>query len=110
MRAGERRHTITIQTPTTTTTKGVSTTTWATFKAGVPASIETLRSWERANVNTIWPGADVMIKINYITGVTGNMRITDEDGNLYTIMGKPNDIDGRHREIEMTCQTGSKGA
>ena len=109
MRAGSLRHRIVIQTPTTTKTEGVSTTTWATF-ATVDASIEQLKGFDRANAQATWPGADFTIGIRYISGVTGNMRIVDENGIIYSILGRPNDIDGRHREIEMTCQSGVKAS
>jgi SPP1 family predicted phage head-tail adaptor len=100
---------VTIQIPTTTKTNGVSTTTWATFATPM-ASIEMLRGFDRANAQATWPGANFTIGIRYIPGVTGNMRIVDENGMIYSILGQPEDIDGRHREIYMTCEAGAKAA
>lgn len=106
MRAGEKRHLITIQSKTTTTTAGLPTTAWGTFKAGVPAGILQLNSREQASAQAVWPGADVRITIGYVAGTTADMRVVDEAGTVYTILGRPNDIEGRHREIELTCKAG----
>jgi SPP1 family predicted phage head-tail adaptor len=108
MNAGTLRHKCTIQTPTTTKTNGASTTTWATFKSGVMASIEQLKGFNRANAQAVWPGADYAINMRYIPGVLGNMRIVDENGMIYSILGQPNDVDGRHREIILTCESGAR--
>lgn len=104
---GQRNRQITIQQPVTTKVNGVSTTTWVTFKAGIWASIKTMRAYERANANAVWPGADVKIITPYLIGITGAMRIVDDAGVIYTIKGQPNDIDRRHREIELICQSGT---
>lgn len=109
MRAGARRHKCTIQTPTVTKTNGLTTTTWATHKT-VMASIEQLSSYEKENAQASWPGADYKICFPYISGVTGNMRVVDEAGLIYAILGQPNDIDLRHRDIELTCQSGVKAS
>ena len=108
MRAGALRHKVTIQYPTVTKTDGVSITTWSTFKV-VNSQIEMMRSFDRANAQAIWPGADYTISIRWIPGVTGNMRIVDENGVIYSILGSPEDVTGRHRELVMTCQSGVKG-
>lgn len=108
MRAGALRHLITIQTPTTTKTDGVSVTTWGTYAANVPAEIIQLKGYDRANANAVWPGADYQITIRYLSGVTGNMRIVDESGTIYSILGRPDDVEVRHREINMMCQAGVK--
>jgi SPP1 family predicted phage head-tail adaptor len=110
MRAGALRHKITIQQPTITKSQGVSSTTWSTFKAGVQASIEMLKGADKANAQATWPGADFAIGIRYIPGVNTTMRIVDEAGTIYSILGQPEDVELRHREIVMTCQSGSKAA
>ena len=109
MRAGALRHKIVIESPTTTKTNGVSTSAWATF-ATVQASIEMLKGFDRANAQVTWPGADYTIGIRYIPGVTTIMRIVDEDGMIYSILGQPEDVDKRHREIVITAQSGTKAS
>jgi SPP1 family predicted phage head-tail adaptor len=110
LRAGGLRHTVTIQTPTTTKdTYGGAVTTWATF-ATVWASIESMKSFDKAVTSATWPGADYTITIRYLAGVTGNMRVVDQDGVIYSILGRPNDVDGRHREIILTCESGVKAS
>jgi SPP1 family predicted phage head-tail adaptor len=114
MRAGALRHKITIQSPTITKTSGVSTTTWAaafptTFPT-VDASIEMLKGFDKANAQASWPGADFTIGIRYIPGVTTIMRIVDEAGMIYSILGQPEDVDKRHREIVLTCESGEKNS
>lgn len=108
VRIGELNQSVTIEQPVTTKASGVATTTWVTFKSGVWASIHTMKSYERANANAVWPGADVRITIRYLNGVKGNMRIVDDAGTIYAILGQPNDIDRRHRWLEITAQSGVK--
>jgi SPP1 family predicted phage head-tail adaptor len=108
VRIGELNQLITIQQPAPTKTDGVTTTSWITFKANVWASIKTMRAYERANANAVWPGADVKIVIRYLTGITGNMRIVDDAGVIYAILGQPNDVDRKHQWLELTCQSGVK--
>ena len=108
MRAGNLRHLITIQAPTVTKNSGVQETTWTNFATGVRASIEQLRPYDKAAVAAVWPGADYTIGIRYLPGITGNMRVIDENGTIYSILGQPNDIEGRHREMQLTCESGVK--
>jgi len=105
--AGELNHRITIQMPKTVKVNGVSATTWITFKT-VSASIKQLRGFNLANANAVWPGAEFTIGFHYLYGVKANMRVIDESGMIYSILGPPNDVDGKHREIELTCQSGVK--
>jgi SPP1 family predicted phage head-tail adaptor len=109
MRAGSLRHLVTIQQPTITKSQGVSSTEWSTF-ATVKASIEMLRGNDRANAQAIWPGADFTIGIRYIPGVNTTMRIVDEAGMIYSILGQPEDVDKRHRELVITAQSGVKAS
>ena len=107
MRAGSLRHRITIQSPITTKVNGVTKTTWETFREP-RASIEVMKSFDKSAAQSTMPGADVTIGIRYIAGLTGNMRIVGPDGTIYSILGTPNDVDGRHREMILTCSTGVK--
>lgn len=106
MQAGRRRSKIVIQSPVKTkgTTGGVVTT-WVDF-AEVFASIETLRTYEKQAAQSANPGADSMITIKYIAGLLPTMRISYND-KIYSILGI-NDIEERHRNIELTCQSGVK--
>lgn len=105
MRSGKLRHRVTIQTPTNVKTNGMVTVSWATF-ATVWASIEAMKPFDRANAQAVYPGADVTIGMHYLPGIKATMRVVDENGVIYSILGQPNDIDGRHREMVLTCQTG----
>jgi SPP1 family predicted phage head-tail adaptor len=69
-----------------------------------------MKSFERANANAVWPGADVKITIRYLAGLRGNMRIVDDAGVIYAILGQPNDIERRHQWVELTCQSGVKAS
>ena len=107
MRAGDLSRRITIQQPASVKTNGLISTSWLTFRT-VQAFIKQLKGYERANAQAVWPGADFSITIRYIRGITGNMRIVDDRGMIYSILGQPNDLAGMHVEIELTCQSGVK--
>jgi SPP1 family predicted phage head-tail adaptor len=108
VRAGKLRHSVIIQTATLAKDSFAgSTETWSTF-ATVNASIEQIKGYDKAAIAATLPGADYTISIRYLTGVTANMRIKHGD-TIYTILGQPNDIDGRNREIILTCQRGIQG-
>ncbi|MEN6375546.1 MAG: phage head closure protein [Smithella sp.] len=98
---------ITLQSPTTTKTNGVSATTWTTVVTAW-AAIKQLRGFALANAQTVWPGGEYRITIRYRAGITGDMRAVGKDGTIYSILGAPNDIDGKHEFIEMICQAGAK--
>lgn len=108
MRAGALRHLVTIQKPVTVKSGGSATTEWEDFATNVRASIEQMKAFDKAQLNTIWPGADYTIGMRWRPGITGDMRIVGPDGAIYAILGQPNDIDGRHRELVLTCQSGVK--
>lgn len=108
MRAGSLRHRVTIQTPVTVKDQfGATTTTWTNYRT-VFASIEQMKAYDKAAVATTWPGADITITLRYIAGLAANMRVLGPDGTIYSILGAPNDVDGRHREHILTCQSGVK--
>jgi SPP1 family predicted phage head-tail adaptor len=109
LRAGGLRHRVTIQAPAVTRDEyGAAVTTWTDFATGVYASIEQMKAFDKAAVAATWPGADYTINLRYLPGVTGNMRVVDQDGVIYSILGRPNDVDGRHRELILTCESGVK--
>lgn len=110
MRAGALSHTVTIQTPVKTKSAGSVVTTWADFATDVRASIEQMKAYDKAALAAVWPGADYTINMRYIQGVTGNMRVVGSDGMIYSILGQPNDVDGRHRELILTCESGVKAS
>lgn len=108
MRAGALRHQITIQAPTTTKTSGVQSDTWTDY-AIVCASVRQMRAYEKVAASAQWPGADSIITMRYTPGVTGNMRVIF-NGMIYSILGQPNNVDGRNREMILTCQSGVKAS
>lgn len=109
MRAGSLRHKVRIQLPVTAKDRfGATTTTWTDYRTNVMASIEQMKAYDKAAVAATWPGADVTITLRYIAGLVANMRVVGPDGTIYSILGAPNDVDGRHREMILTCQSGVK--
>ena len=62
----EYQHFITLQTPETVKVNGVSITTWRTYAANVKASIKMMRTYERSNAQSIWPGAELKIRFSFI--------------------------------------------
>lgn len=104
MQAGKLRHRVTIEAPVVAKTAGVQSTTWETYRPAWVA-IETLKGFDRANAQTTMPGAEVIITTRYIAGLTSDMRIVHGDM-IYSILGQPNDVDGRHREHILTCDAG----
>lgn len=108
MRAGALRHKIRIQVAAAVKDKfGATVTTWTDYREAM-ASIEAIKSYDKAAVAATWPGADVTITLRYIAGLVANMRVVGPDGTIYSILGAPNDVDGRHREHVLTCQSGVK--
>lgn len=94
--------------PVITKSAGVASTTWETFRQAW-ASINELKSYDRANAQAAWPGADYRITVRYIPNLRANMRIVDANGTIYSIIGKPDDVRLRRREINIMCQSGVKG-
>ncbi len=106
MKAGSLRNLVQIQRPVTSKVDGVQVTEWEYFsKAWV--SIETMKSYDRANAQAIFPGADVTIRMRYQAGVTGEMRVVHGE-TIYAILGEPDNVGQRNREMILTCQTGVK--
>lgn len=110
MRAGSLRHKIRIQVAATVKDKfGATVTTWTDYREAM-ASIEVMKSYDKAAVAATWPGADVTITVRYIAGLVANMRVVGPDGTTYSILGAPNDVEQRHREMILTCQSGLKAS
>jgi len=76
--------------------------------AVVKASIRTLRGRELFAAQQIFATAEVEIRTRYIRGVTEGMRIKHEDGETaeYFNILNVDDVDRRHRELVMLCETG----
>lgn len=109
MRSGALRHKIRIQVAATVKDKfGATVTTWTDYRTDVMAEISQMKAYDKAAVAATWPGADVTITLRYIAGLVANMRVVGPDGTIYSILGSPNDVDGRHREHVLTCQSGVK--
>ena len=106
MRSGQLRHIIAVQSPVRVKTdKGSVTTTWELFR-NVWANIEALKGYEKQSASASWPGADVKISLRYLAGLLPTMRIT-YDNKIYSILFI-NDVEERHRDMELICQSGVK--
>ena len=104
MSSGKRRHLIVIQRSVKVkSASGAATETWIDF-ASTWAKIETMRGYEKQSAQAAWPGADSRINIRYVAGILPTMRIV-YNNKIYSIIS-PNDIEERHREIELICQSG----
>ena len=106
MRAGALRHLVTIQSPVKTKDSGIVVTTWVD-QGECRASIEVMKSYDKAAAQTTMPGADVTITMRWVSWLQSNMRIV-RGNTVYSILGQPNNIDGRNRELILTCQSGVK--
>ena len=106
MKAGTLRHLITIERPHTSKVDGAQVVFWEFF-AEVWANIEQMRSFDRSNIQSVFPGADHFIKLRYLEGVTADMRAV-YNNTVYSILGTPNNVEGRNRELILTAQSGVK--
>ena len=108
MRSGQLRHIVRVESPIKTkTSSGSTATTWELFR-NVWANIETLRGYEKQSAAASWPGSDSRITIRYIAGLLPTMRIVYNEV-IYSILNI-DDVEQRHREIIMVCQSGVKPA
>jgi SPP1 family predicted phage head-tail adaptor len=99
---------VNFQLPVETKTGGVSSTSWITTITNVYANIENIRSFDQTNNQTVYAGADVKIRIRYRPGISARMRVVDESGQIYSILGQPENYKRENREIILTCQSGVK--
>lgn len=106
LKAGTLRHLITIERPHTSKVDGAQVVFWEFF-AEVWANIEQMRSFDRSNIQSVFPGADHFIKLRYLEGVTADMRAV-YNNTVYSILGTPNNVEGRNRELILTAQSGVK--
>jgi SPP1 family predicted phage head-tail adaptor len=105
MRAGELRHLITLQTPSTATPDGDGgfTNTWADL-ATVWASIvpATARDLERVVAGTVQSSATHLVTIRYLAGVTTKTRVVF-GSRLFSVTGVQNP-DERNISLVLVCQ------
>ena len=97
MRAGARRHRLTIQRKVPGI--GFTEPTWATHTEAWGA-IEPLRGSELLAADQVNSEVTAKITIPYRIGVTAAMRVTC-DGRLYKIVAPPIDPELRHRELQL---------
>lgn len=102
MRAGKLRHQITINTVTTTQNEhGEDVPTPVAF-ATVWADVHQLNGtelWRAQQVNSV---ATHRVMLRYLPGVTPEMSILHQGRTLNIL--DVNDVDGRHKEIDLTCK------
>ncbi|QXE85973.1 phage head closure protein [Geomonas nitrogeniifigens] len=106
MRSGALRHLVTIQQPSREKQAGTVATTWMDYQT-CRASIEVMKSYDKAAAQTTMPGADVTITMRWVPWLRPDMRIVHGEM-IYSILGQPNNVDGRNRELILTCQSGVK--
>lgn len=82
-------------------------TSWETF-ATVRASMEPLKGYDKAAAQASWPGSEFQVGMRYLPGLDTTMRILFE-GLVYSIVDV-DDVDMRHRELVLICQTGVKAS
>ena len=106
MRAGQYRHPVTIQNYTTSQdANGNITRSWSTFSSW-RARIEPIRGREYFEAKSIVPEQTYRFSGWFVSGVTQDMRIKDEDGNLYDIQDVlPDSNSGRHTMQIMAIRT-----
>ena len=108
MRAGKKRHLITIQQRTDTkSSTGAVTTTWTKFKS-LWANVSDIRGYEKESANAAWPGSDSKIMFSYVSGLLPTMRILFND-KIYSILDIEN-VEERNRNIKLICQSGVKAS
>ena len=116
MRAGSLRHRVVIEQPTVIGRDSFNgdIVQWDTFTTGW-ASIEQMKSFDKSVAAATWPGADTIVNMRGVRGTKGNMRIAhgpcpcgQDETEYFSILGKPNNVDGRNREMILTCELGVK--
>ena len=107
MQAGKLRNFVTIQQPVKVASDiGSVETTWEEI-ANVYAGIEQMKAFDQAQASVVFPGADYTITMRYRNDLDTTMRIVYRD-QVFSILGPPNNVDLRNREIVLTCQSGVK--
>ena len=108
MRSSLKRHLIKLQLPVRSKTlTGSVNTEWVLFKE-MWAEVTSLKGYEKQSANAAWPGSDSKISFNYISGILPTMRVLYAD-RIYSILAI-NDLEERHRDISLICQSGVKAA
>jgi len=104
MRSGTLRHLVRVEVPVQVKqANGSVVTTWNLYRE-VWANVETLKGFERQVACASWPASDVKISFRYVAGLLPTMRVV-YNGRSYSILGI-NDLEERHRDVELTTQTG----
>lgn len=119
MKAGSLRHRIRLQSAVTTKDPktGIVSTSWVDFRT-VWAGIAQMKSWDKQALSATFPGADSVVTMRYMAGVLPTMRISHGAGchcgiaaeEIISIIGKPNNVDGRNRELIINGQSGVKNS
>ena len=108
MRRGTNRSFVRIEKPIKTkTASGSFTTTWSLF-ANMWVSINNMRGYEKQSSGAAWPGCDTRIEMDFIEGMLPTFRVI-YNNKIYSILGI-DDIEERHRDINLICQTGLKSS
>lgn len=96
MRAGRLRDTIYIQTPTETTSGGITTATWAVTET-LRAETDPIRGAEMFAASQVQDTATKIFKVRYTDGITQKARIVFGE-HAYNIIDVK-DVSNRHREL-----------
>jgi SPP1 family predicted phage head-tail adaptor len=118
VKAGTLRQVIDIESPTESRSPSgaIAGPPWNNF-ATVRAEIKTVEGREAFAGDEFLAQATHTVTIRYLAGVTQKMRINfktqsqrdlGQDGRLFDILAM-NDIDERHREIDLTCREAVRG-
>ena len=110
MNAGELRHVVEIQDyAVAQDSSGDDVKTWhsgSSAFATVHASIKQLRGRELLAAQTKFAEAQVEIGIRYLAGVNARMRVKHLETGLYFNILNVDDVELRHREMLLLCETG----
>lgn len=110
MRAGELKHRVTLQTPTTVTdTNGDAITTWAEV-ATFRAAIDTLSVREQFMAAQDHASATHRVRTHYLPALAaadGKERLVF-DGRYFPLVGRATDVDMQHREVHFLVEEGLK--
>jgi len=102
-RIGERRHAVTIEQPTASNPDAYSerTTSWSNYATGVWAGIDSQGSREVERAQQTREEVTHVVKIEYDSGVTVDMRI--KFGSRYLDIAGVQNTDERDRELVLAC-------
>lgn len=108
MRAGKLRHTVTIQQRTAgspqRTASGQPDTSWTTFQAGVPCSIDPISGREYFTQQQVQGEVTHRIRLRYLAGITQSMRVL-YGARVFDIVSVLN-WEERNIELHLMCVEG----